>query len=254
MKQLPNILTLANLFCGAIAILLALHTPVFVSSYNGQTFLVSSPPPIYWASVFIGIAAVFDFIDGLAARLLQAQSPLGGELDSLSDVVSFGVAPAMILYQLLSQAYMQQPGAMEVSLLSVIPALLLPCFTAYRLARFNVDTEQTTYFKGVPAPAVGLMVASLPLLLFYEQMPVAGWLQHPWVLYLIIALLCFLMVSNLPFFSLKFKSLSWRKNALPYLLIVLTAISIPFIHWAAVPFCFFLYVVLALGKFWFAPE
>ncbi len=254
MRQIPNILTLANLFCGAVAILFALHTPVFVSSYNGQDFLVATPPPIYWASVFIGIAAVFDFFDGLAARLLRVQSPLGEQLDSLSDVVSFGAAPGMILYQLLSQAYMRQPNAMEVSLLSVIPALLLPCFAAYRLARFNVDATQKDYFKGVPAPAAGLMVASFPLILFYEQMPAAGWLQQPWVLYLLIALLCFLMVCRIPFFGLKLKNLSWRSNALQYILIVLTAISIPFLYWAAVPFCFLLYVILAVGKFWLAPD
>lgn len=254
MKQIPNILTLGNLFCGALAILFTLHTPVFVSTYNGQDFLVTTPPPVYWASVLIGVAAVFDFLDGFAARLLRVQSPLGIQLDSLSDVVSFGVAPGMILYQLLSRAYMQQPNALQVSLLSVVPALLLPCFAAYRLARFNIDSRQTTQFIGMPTPAVGLLIASFPLLQFYGQTPLARWLQYPWVLYLLTALLCFLMVCNIPFFSLKIKSLSWKSNALRFTLIVLTLISIPFFHWGAVAFCFFLYVILSIGKFWFAPE
>ncbi len=254
MKQIPNILTLGNLFCGALAIVFTLHTPVFIAHYQGQEFLVTSPPPVYWASVLIAIAAVLDFMDGFVARLLRVQSPLGVQLDSLADVVTFGLAPGMIFYHLLNTAWMRQPDALQVSILQVIPALLLPCFAAYRLGRFNVDTRQTTHFIGVPTPAVGLMVASFPLLLFYQQMPVAGWLQHPWLLYLLIALLCFLMVCNIPFFSLKIKSFSWKKNALLYLLILLTAISIPFLYWAAVPFCFFLYVVLSVGKFWFAPE
>lgn len=251
MKQIPNILTLGNLFFGALAIVFALHTPVFVSSYSGQHFLVTNSPSIYLASIMIGIAALFDFFDGFAARLLHVQSPLGVQLDSLSDVVSFGVAPGIILYQLLGQAYMRQPDALQVSLLAVIPALLLPCFTAYRLARFNIDERQQTEFIGVPAPAVGLLVATLPLIMFYEQTPWTSWLQHPWLIYILIVVLCFLMVCNIPFFNLKIKSFNWKENRLRYLLIVLSLISIPFLYWGAVAFSFFLYVVLSLGRYTF---
>lgn len=254
MKQIPNIITLGNLFFGALAVLFTLHTPVFVAAYGGQDFLVTAPPPVYWASVCIGIAAILDFLDGFAARLLRVQSPLGVQLDSLADVITFGLAPGMIFYHLLSEAWMRQPDAMQVSLLQMAPALLLPCFAAYRLGRFNIDARQAHHFIGVPTPAVGLMVASFPLILFYRQMPVAGWLLQPWLLYMLIALLCFLMVCNIPFFSLKLKSLSLRKNVLLYLLAAFTAISIPFLHWAAVPFCFFLYVILSIGKFWLAPQ
>lgn len=254
MKQLPNILTLGNLLCGALAIVFTLHTPVFIATYQQQEFLVTAPPPVFWASVFIGIAAILDFLDGFVARLLRVASPLGVQLDSLADVVTFGLAPGMILYHLLNLAWMGQPEALQVSILQVVPALLLPCFAAYRLGRFNIDARQTTHFIGVPTPAVGLTVASFPLILFYQQMPVAGWLQQPWLLYLLVGIFCFLMVCHIPFFSLKIKSLSWKKNALLYLLIVLTAVSIPFLYWAAVPFCFFLYVLLSIGKFWLAPE
>lgn len=254
MKQLPNIITLGNLFFGALAILFTLHSPVFIATYNGQDFMVTTPPPIYWASVCIGIAAVLDFFDGFAARLLRVQSSLGAQLDSLADVITFGLAPGMILYHLLRVAWMQQPNAMQVSILQIAPALLLPCFAAYRLAKFNIDTEHTTYFKGMPTPAVGLMIASLPLILFYQQMPVAGWLFQPWLLYVLIIVLCFLMVCNIPFFSLKLKNFSVKENMLLYLLIVLTAVSIPFLQWMAVPFCFSLYVILSIGKFWLAPQ
>ncbi|GAA4302592.1 CDP-alcohol phosphatidyltransferase family protein [Compostibacter hankyongensis] len=253
MKQLPNILTLANLFCGALALVFILQSPGFIASYNGEDYMITVPPPICQAVVLIGIAAVFDFFDGLAARLLKVQSPMGRELDSLADVVTFGVAPGMILYQLLRSAYMMQPGAMEVSLVNVAVALLLPCFAAYRLARFNLDERQTQHFIGVPTPAVGLLVASFPLILLYNSAGLAPWLQRVWVLYALIALLCFLMVCNLPFFSLKLKRLSWKENRLRYLFLLLTLLAIPLLKWAAVPFAFALYVALSLGKHFFSP-
>lgn len=254
MKHLPNLLTLANLFFGALAIVFTLHAPSFISAYQGQEYMVTAPPPIYWASVMMGIAAVCDFLDGFAARLLKVSSPIGKELDSLADVVTFGVAPGMIMYQLLRSAYMQQPDAMEVTLLSVLPALLIPCFAALRLAKFNLDERQKTEFIGVPTPAVGLLVASFPLLMLYDHSMLHIWLQKIWLLYLLIALFCFLMVCNIPFFSLKLKNFSWKKNALRYILIILVLISIPFLKWAAVPFAFALYVILSVGKYWLFPD
>lgn len=253
MKQLPNILTLANLFCGTLAIIFTLHAPVFVSAYNGQDYVVTAPPPVYWASVMIGIAAVIDFCDGFVARLLKAQSPIGKELDSLADVVTFGVAPGMILFQILREAYMLQPNALQVSLISLVPALLLPCFAAYRLAKFNIDNRQTTTFLGVPTPAVGLLIASFPLIILYDQ-PMVSWFYKPWLIYLLILLLGVLMVCNIPFFSLKMKKFSWKNNAIQLIIVILVLISIPFLKWAAVPFAFALYVVFSVGKFWFFPE
>lgn len=254
MKQLPNLLTLANLFCGALAIVFILQSPSFVADYNGQAYLVNTSPPIFWASIMIGLAAVFDFFDGFAARLLKVSSPIGKELDSLADVVTFGVAPGMIMYRLLGSAWMQQPGAMEVSLLSVIPALLIPCFAAYRLAKFNLDERQTVNFIGVPTPAIGLLVASFPLVMLYQYSTLSIWLQKIWLLYLLVALFCILMVCEIPFFSLKMKNLSWKGNASRYIVFILTLISIPFLHWASVAFAFSLYVVFSVGKYWFFPE
>jgi CDP-diacylglycerol--serine O-phosphatidyltransferase len=254
MKQIPNILTLVNLFCGVLAVIFILQAPTFIAGYQGHDYMVTSPPPVYWASVLIGIAAVFDFLDGFAARLLKVQSPIGKELDSLADVITFGLAPGMIMYQLLKGAYMQQPDAMEVSLLAVVPALLIPCFAAYRLAKFNLDQRQTVNFIGVPTPAVGLLIASFPLLILYNHMHLDIWLQKVWVLYGLVILLCVLMVCNIPFFSLKMKDLSWKRNGLRYILLVLTLISIPLLHWASVPFAFFLYIALSVGKFWLFPD
>jgi CDP-diacylglycerol--serine O-phosphatidyltransferase len=254
MKHLPNILTLANLFCGTLAIIFALHAPSFIATYQGQDYMVTAPPPVYWASVMIGIAAIFDFLDGFAARLLKVSSPIGKELDSLADVVTFGVAPGMIMYQLLRSAWMQQPDAMEVSLLSVLPALLIPCFAALRLAKFNLDERQHTEFRGVPTPAIGLLIASFPLLMLYDHTILHVWLQTIWLLYVLIILFCILMVCDIPFFSLKIKGFSWKNNVLRYVLIILVLISIPFLKWGAVAFAFALYVVLSVGKYWFFPD
>jgi CDP-diacylglycerol--serine O-phosphatidyltransferase len=131
--------------------------------------------------------------------------------------------------------------------------LLLPCFAAYRLAKFNIDNRQTTTFLGVPTPAVGLLIASFPLIILYDQ-PMVSWFYKPWLIYLLILLLGVLMVCNIPFFSLKMKKLSWKNNAIQLIIVILVLISIPFLKWAAVPFAFALYVVFSVGKFWFFPE
>lgn len=254
MKQLPNILTLGNLFCGALAAIFILETPAFLATYNGQDYLVSPPPPIFWASILVGVAAVLDFLDGFLARLLRVQSPMGKELDSLADVVTFGLVPGLILYQMLRSAWMQQPDAMEVRLWSMLPALLVPCFAAYRLARFNLDSRQQQGFLGMPTPAVGLTIASFPLVSLYGPLWLSDALLRPWVLYLLIALVSVLMVSDVPFFSLKIKSLAPKHNVLRYLLILITLLSIPFLHWGAVLLAFALYILLCVGKHWLFPD
>ena len=122
------------------------------------------------------------------------------------------------------------------------------------MKKFNLDERQKTDFIGVPTPAVGLVVASFPLLMLYGHSVLQIWLQKIWLLYLLIALFCLLMVCDIPFFSLKIKSFSFKNNALRYILIILVLISIPFLKWAAVPFAFALYVVLSVGKYWFFPD
>lgn len=254
MKQLPNILTLGNLFCGALATIFILETPTFLASYNGQDYLISAPPPILWASALVGVAAVLDFSDGFAARLLRVRSPLGGELDSLADVITFGLVPGLILYQMLRNAWMQQPDAMDIHLWSLLPAILIPCFAAFRLAKFNLDDRQQHGFLGLPTPAVGLTVASFPLVGHYGPPWLNEYLYHPWALYLLIAIVCVLMVSEIPFFSLKMKTLAFKTNLQPYLLILLTAISIPWLHWGSVFLAFVLYITFSVGKHWLFPD
>ncbi|RFS24589.1 CDP-diacylglycerol--serine O-phosphatidyltransferase [Chitinophaga silvatica] len=246
MKQLPNILTLSNLFCGALAIICILHAPEYRAEINGTDYTVITPEPIYWASVLVVLAGVFDFFDGMVARLLGVSGPMGKELDSLADVVTFGVVPGMMLYRLLKSAYYQSPDVFEVSIINLAPALLVPCFAAYRLAKFNIDTRQSESFIGVPTPAVALLVASFPLIVLFNPFNLAHWLQNIWVLYIIIAALCYLMIAEIPMISLKFKNKSLADNWPRFLLIALTLLSIPVLKFAAVPFIFVVYVLLSI--------
>jgi CDP-diacylglycerol--serine O-phosphatidyltransferase len=246
MKQLSNVLTLGNLFCGAIAIIFILHAPQYIAEFNGSEYTVTNPAPVYWASALVVLAGVLDFFDGLVARWLSIQSPMGKELDSLADVVSFGVVPGMILFRLLRSAYMQMPDVFDVSYFNLAPALLVPCFAAYRLAKFNLDTRQAEFFIGVPTPAVGLLVASFPLIMLYNSFNLAHWLQNIWVLYVIIAVLCYLMVAEIPMISLKSKSLQLKQNWPRLLLLVLLLAGIPLLKYAVVPFLFICYVALSM--------
>jgi CDP-diacylglycerol--serine O-phosphatidyltransferase len=246
MKQLSNVLTLGNLFCGALAIIFILHAPQYIAEFNGIEYTVTNPEPVYWASGLVILAGVLDFFDGLVARWLGIQSPMGKELDSLADVVSFGVVPGMMLFRLLRSAYMQLPDVFDVSYFNLAPALLVPCFAAYRLAKFNLDTRQSDFFIGVPTPAVGLLVASFPLILLYNSFNLGHLMLNIWVLYVIIALLCYLMVAEIPMISLKFKNLRPAENWPRLVLLLLVLVAIPVLHYAAVPFAFICYVILSL--------
>src|SRR5205085_4445926 len=139
--QIPNIFTLLNLVFGTLAIIFILQNGLTITTDENGSSLIILPEKIFLASVFIGCAAAIDFLDGFVARLLKASSEMGKQLDSLADVVSFGVAPGMIVYQFLRAAYAQDPGGLEVSMICLLPAFIIPCAGAYRLGRFNIDTQ-----------------------------------------------------------------------------------------------------------------
>jgi CDP-diacylglycerol--serine O-phosphatidyltransferase len=247
MKNLPNILTLANLFCGCIAIAFILNAQPFFANFNGEQYWVTGTEQAYYGSIFIFIAAVCDMLDGFTARALNVFSSIGKDLDSLADVVSFGVAPSMILFKMLWAAYMSNPNALDVNMLAMCPAFLVACFGALRLARFNVTSnEQKNSFQGLPIPAVGLLVASFPLINWYNPMGIGSKMQQAWILYIIIALVCWLMVSKMRFF--KFIPSSFKMaNIWPQLIIIIVAgLSAIFINVAAIPLAFLLYIVLSL--------
>lgn len=248
MKHLPNTLTLANLFCGCLAIVFILNAPVFLNTVTGEDYYpVMGLEQIYWGAILIAFAALFDVFDGLAARLLNLESAIGKDLDSLADVISFGVAPAMIMYKLLWYSYMREPGALDTPVIVVAPAFLIPCFGALRLARYNQNADQKHYFSGMPIPAAGLLVASLPLMQWFPtKLDTAFVLNNRWVLYIVIFLVCYLMVSKIKF--LKWKAAgkgigAWWPQCL---LAILLLAGYPFLKFAIVPLAFIAYVFLSL--------
>ncbi len=216
--------------------------------YNAEGLqYIGIPERIEIASLFIGAAAVVDFLDGLVARMFKATSPMGKQLDSLADVVSFGVAPGMILYQFLRMSFARQEDGLDVSPLWFLPALLIPCAAAFRLAKFNVDESQQYGFKGVPTPAAGILIASIPLIFWYSRSEaVTSLLMNKWVLYGVIVVVAWLMVSNLPLMALKFTDYTVKTN-LPKLILVISAIiAAIFLKWLAVPVVFIFYIIVSL--------
>ena len=225
-KHIPNSITCCNLLSGCISIVLLC---------NG--FVIAS-------GIMIFIAAVFDFFDGFAARLLKAYSPLGAQLDSLCDVVSFGVAPSFIMYY-----YLNQVVTMEVGGINVAPfaAFFLAVFAALRLAKFNIDDRQTTSFIGLPTPAMGIFVASLPFTLRHESLSfMSGLLTNPYFLFTIVVIFSFLMVCEIPFFSLKVKSLKFKENKHLYLVALFAIIKVAIFGLAAIPFVMLFYIIVAM--------
>ena len=246
MKQIPNLFTLVNLIFGCIAIVLVMQTgETIVQLDAGGASQIFLPERIWWGSLFIFGAAIIDFFDGFVARALKASSEMGKQLDSLSDVVSFGVAPGMILYQLLRISYAQQDNGLDVSVLALLPAFLFSAAVAWRLAKFNISTTQTESFIGVPSPAAGLVVASLPLIIFYQRFNVHLFFINVWVLYAIIILLGYLMLSNRRFMALKFKSFGFKANRYTYVLLILSVLLIFWLQWLAVPIIFVLYLLFS---------
>ncbi|HVY76822.1 MAG TPA: CDP-alcohol phosphatidyltransferase family protein [Puia sp.] len=247
MKHIPNFFTLLNLFFGCIAVVCILQNGISIMYSADGLQYVDIPERIWLAPLFIGLAALADFVDGLAARLLKQGSPLGRELDSLADVVSFGVAPGMILYQFLRMSYMREADGADVSMVWLFPAFFLPCAAAMRLAVFNLDPGQTDHFKGVPVPAVGILVASFPLIYWTKN---NDWsvqlLLNKWFIYGIIILLCYLMVSRLPLMSMKFGKASAAQQLPRIVLLVLSLILVILLHWLAVPLIFLFYIIVSL--------
>ena len=243
-KQIPNIFTLLNLLFGCLAIVNTMEQGLMIE-YNaeGAQFL-DVPVKIFWSSFFIAMAAVVDFFDGFVARLLNATSEMGKQLDSLSDLVSFGVAPSLIMYQFLKLSFAGSDFGIEMPSILLMPAFLLALSAAYRLARFNLGETDAKGFEGMPSPAAGLMIASFPLIYWQENAP--AWLFSSWALYLTILLVSGLMVSKWKLFSLKF-SKGNNPFLVPFLILIVVAlVSAVFFKWLAVPITFIGYILLSL--------
>ena len=229
-RNIPNIITLANLTCGLLSIIFA---------FQGNLKL---------AALCIFAGAFFDFFDGLAARLLKVNGELGKQLDSMADMVTFGVAPGMILFHFmyyLNHDIIFRIATTDSLFFPELLALLIPIFSAYRLANFNIDTRQTTSFIGLPTPALAIFIAALPLI-DSNQFPMFINLQ---VLTIISVILPLLLVVNLPLFSLKYsknKNLNTRLNIFRIISILSTIVLFSVFQFAAIPFIVILYLILSL--------
>ena len=247
MKQIPNLFTLLNLVFGCIAIVFILQIGQSIVYIERDGFTSwDMPEKIAMGSLFIFAAAVIDFLDGFVARLFKASSEMGKQLDSLADVVSFGVAPGLIIYQMLRISFAKETEGLDVSVAALLPAFIIPCAGAWRLAKFNIDNTQQYSFRGVPIPAAGIAIASLPLIVHYQQYNLQEIVLNKWVLYGIIVLLSYLMVSNIPLMSLKFKDGSLKNNIPKYILAAIAIVAAIVLKWVAIPVVFIAYVIVSL--------
>lgn len=226
-KHIPNIITCFNLFSGCVGIVYAFQGELIIAGY--ATLL----------------AAVFDFFDGMIARLLNVHSDIGKELDSLADVVSFGVLPSAIIYQL----FLQSPQVGNISPFLNMSAFLIAVFSALRLAKFNIDTRQAENFIGLPTPANALLIASLPMILSQGNWFLSAYILNPFFLFIFSLGMSILLITELPLISLKFKSLKVSDNLFRYILVISAVILVLIFKFAAVPIIVFIYILLSLIQF-----
>ncbi len=235
-KSIPNILTLLNLLSGTIAAIFAVQGELVLAAYL----------------VFLGI--FFDFFDGFAARLLNVQGELGKQLDSLADVVTSGVVPGIVLYQLLKtkntlEILNTEIISWESQKIEFLPfvGLLFTLAAAYRLAKFNIDERQTSSFIGLPTPAASLVVLSLPLILEFTSFEFAATIiENKWFLVVLTLVLSFLMNAEIPLFSLKFKNFTWKDNQLKFVFLMCTMLLVVVFQFVAIPLVILLYIFLSL--------
>jgi len=246
MKQhIPNFLTLCNVFCGSIA-------AVFAALNK-----------LEYAAIFVFAGIFFDFFDGLAARWLDVKSEFGIQLDSLADMVTCGLAPGIVMFQLLN---MSQTGGWNMTLdpdmingsgegmfTSWIPFLgfLIPMASAYRLAKFNIDEDQVDSFIGLPTPANALLILSFPLILLYQGNDALNQIiLNPWVLIISTLLSAYLLNSPIKLFALKFSNWSFKENSFRYIFILISAVLLLTLSFLAIPIIIAFYILGSLVSHW----
>jgi CDP-diacylglycerol---serine O-phosphatidyltransferase len=219
-RHLPNLFTLLNLASGSIGAIVALRGNLF------------------YGALCIRFGACFDFLDGFAARVLRIPSPFGKQLDSLADLVSFGFLPTVIMYSLI-ESNTTSPHLPYVS-------LLITLFSALRLARFNLDTKQTTIFTGLPTPANAIFISTLPFILTSDKHPLlTSILSHPYTLIGLSILSSWLLVANIPFMAFKMTNYSWQANRAKYSLLVVALLLMMIFRTEGIALGFLLYVLFS---------
>ena len=233
-RYIPNALTLLNLFCGCIAVIFAVN----------NNFIT--------AALFVFLGIFFDFFDGFAARKLNVQSELGVQLDSLADMVTSGLVPGIVMYKLLELIELDWGETdtsqilFGVSIFSCL-GLTITLASAYRLAKFNIDTEQQNYFKGLPTPANALLILSLPLIMEYQNSDlINSIILNQWFLIGLTAFSCWILNANIKLFALKFKDWSFKNNSIRYIFILLCVVLLIVLQFAAIPLIILLYISMSV--------
>ena len=241
-KHIPNAITLLNLLSGCIATILAVN-----DNFVG-------------AALFVFLGIFFDFFDGFAARKLNVSSPLGLQLDSLADMVTSGLVPGIVMCKLLVLAtddatqfadtsHWQETSSMFSNAIFGLPliGLLITLGSAYRLAKFNIDEEQQTFFKGLPTPANALLILSLPLIMEFQNSDlINAIILNPWFLIVLTLVSCYILNANIKLFALKFKNYSFADNVIRYVFIMLCIVLLIVLQFAAIPLVILLYIGMSV--------
>ncbi len=242
-KHVPNCITLTNLLCGALSI-----------------YFLYISDNVLLPSIFILLGAIFDFFDGLTARLLKVTSAIGKELDSLADVVTFGLAPSLITVEVLKGSLINNGFSIfTANILGLIP-LFMALMSAYRLANFNVDERQTVNFIGLPTPANALLWLSLPMLEYFSDKKIHLWgiyqegiysqivdiLLNPWFIVIFSILMGIMLIAPINMFSFKFKNFSWQDNKVRFIFLVISVLLIFIFNCFAIPFIILTYIIISL--------
>jgi CDP-diacylglycerol---serine O-phosphatidyltransferase len=219
-KHIPNLLTCCNLLCGCLGI---------VAIFQGHAHLT---PYLIW------LAALFDFLDGFVARITKSFSAIGKELDSLADMVTFGVLPGAIMYHLIQQ----------ISESTVLPftGFLITIFSALRLAKFNIDTRQSENFIGLPTPANTLFISSLILIQEHNYLGLETIITNLGFLMGVTVLFSYLLIAEIKLFALKFKNFTWQKNKVKYIFLAISLLLIFTLKFVSLPVIIILYIALSI--------
>ncbi|SOC80871.1 CDP-diacylglycerol---serine O-phosphatidyltransferase [Salinimicrobium sediminis] len=239
-KHVPNTITLLNLLSGTIAAIFAVQGNLVM------------------AAIFVAVGIFLDFFDGLAARLLNVKSELGLQLDSLADMVTSGLVPGIVMFQLFRMALPEDnlqatdwtagQELLEWNLPGfALFGLLVTLGSAYRLAKFNIDERQTDSFIGLPTPANALLILSLPLILIFQPQPfLIDLILNEWFLVGLTLFSCYMLNAEIPLFALKFKTWGFAENKLRYLFLIFCVILLVFLHFAAIPVIIISYVIVSM--------
>ena len=228
-KHIPSFLTCLNLMCGCVAVVFAFNNNLASAAY------------------LVFVAAFFDLLDGVAARMLHAYSDFGKQMDSLADMVSFGLVPGVVMYKLFQLPFNQliADGGTLAVILGFYP-FLITVFSALRLAKFNIDVRQSDSFIGLATPANTLVVVSWPLIIQSGQEAFTSFILNPYVMLALITLQCYLLVAEIPMFSFKMKNFKWQGNETRYLFLLVSVILLATFFYAAIPLIIFFYVLLSI--------